>query len=123
MDCAARLWSDYFRPHARALFHRMVPSARDRQMRQVVRWLKTSGQTDVSREEVRCQALHNSVNASDAEQLLYRLRDAGFVQRINYDSLSRGRPPNRWWVNPALITRGSFGNSDNSDKSPMNRTP
>ena len=117
MDGAARLWSDYFRPHARALFHRMVPSARDRQMRQVARWLKTSGQTDVSREEVRREALHSSVNASDAEQLLYRLRDAGFVQRISYESSRMGgRPPNRWWVNPALATsevRGNLGNLGN----------
>ena len=67
--------------------------------------------------------LHSSVNAGDAEQLLYRLRDAGFVQRINYDSLSRGRPPNRWWVNPALITRGSVGNSDNSGKYPAPHEP
>ncbi|MPZ30932.1 MAG: DUF3987 domain-containing protein [Rhodospirillales bacterium] len=123
IDGAARLWSDYFRPHARALFHRMVPSARDRQVRKVVRWLRQHGPSDVSREEIRCDALHYSVNASDAEQLLYRLRDAGIVQRINYDSLSRGRPPNRWWVNPALITRGSLGNSDNSAESPMDRTP
>lgn len=123
MDCAARLWSDYFRPHACALFHHTMPGKHERQMRQVARWLKTSGQTDVSREEVRREALHSSVNAGDAEQLLYRLRDAGFVQRINYDSLSRGRPPNRWWVNPALITRGSVGNSDNSGKYPARHGP
>jgi Protein of unknown function (DUF3987) len=122
IDEAARLWSDYFRPHARAVFHRMVPSTRDRQMRQVVRWLRQHGLPDVSREEIRCEALHHSVNASDAEQLLYRLRDAGIVQRIDYDSLSKGRPPNRWWVNPALITRRAPGNSDNSDKSPMDHS-
>jgi hypothetical protein len=121
MDGAARLWSDYFRPHACALFHHAMPGKHERQMRQVARWLKTSGKTDVSREEVRREALHSSVNAGDAEQLLYRLRDAGVVQRINYDSLSRGRPPNRWWVNPALIARGSGGNSYNSGKYPASR--
>jgi hypothetical protein len=82
----------------------MVPSARDRQLRQIVRWLRQHRPEDVSREEIRCAALHHSVSASDAEQLLYCLRDAGIVQRIDYDSLSKGRPPNRWWVNPALIT-------------------
>ncbi len=98
---------------------------RDRQVRQVVRWLKTSGQTDVSREEVRREALHSSVNASDAEQLLYRLRDAGFVQRISYESSRMGgRPPNRWWVNPALATRevcGNLGNLGNHPKDPSSR--
>jgi hypothetical protein len=125
MDGAARLWSDYFRPHARALFHHTLPSKRDRQMRQVVRWLKTSGQRDVSREEVRREALHSSVNASDAEQLLYRLRDAGFVQRIDYESSRMGgRPPNRWWVNPALATSevcGNLGNLGNYPKDPSSR--
>ena len=123
IDGAVRLWSDYFRPHARALFHHTAPSAHDRQMRQVVRWLRQHGLPDVSREEIRCAALHYSVSASDAEQLLYRLRDAGIVQRVDYDSLARGRPPNRWWVNPALITRGLLGISDNSDKSPADRSP
>lgn len=116
IDEAAQLWSAYFHPHARAVFHRMMPSRRDRQMRQVVRWLRHHGPTEVSREDIRREALQRSVDASDAEQVLYRLRDAGVVQRIDYNSLSRGRPPNRWWVNPALITRGSGGNADNAGK-------
>ncbi len=123
IERAAELWSDYFHPHARALFHRMVPSPRDRQMRRVVRWLRQHGPSDVSREEIRREALQRTVDASDAEQVLYRLRDAGVVERVEYDSLSSGRTPNRWWVNPALITRGSGGNADNAGKYPRHRTP
>lgn len=114
MERAVRLWSDYFRPHARALFHHTMPGESERQMRQVVRWLRQQGSPEVSREDVRREALQRSVDASEAEQVLYRLRDAGVVQRIDYDLPSRGgRPPNRWWVNPALITRGSGGNGGN----------
>jgi hypothetical protein len=119
MDGAARLWSDYFRPHARALLHHATPGKRERQMRQVVRWLRQQGLSDVSREDVRREALQRTVDASEAEQVLYRLRDAGVVQRIDYDLPSRGgRPPNRWWVNPALITRGSGGNGGNGGNYP-----
>lgn len=123
MERAVRLWSNYFRAHACALFQRMTPTMRERQARQVVRWLRHHAQPEVSREEVRREALRRSVNASDAEQVLYRLRDAGIVQRMPYDSFSRGRPPNRWWVNPALITRGSGANAGNAAKSPALQAP
>ena len=118
MERAVRLWSEYFRGHARALFHRTVVSERERQARQVVRWLRQQGRPEVSREDVRREALRRAVNSSDAEQVLYRLRDAGIVQRIEYRSMRAGRPPNRWWVNPALITNESGGNAGNVRKSP-----
>jgi hypothetical protein len=118
MERAVRLWSEYFRGHARALFHRTVVSEREQQARQVARWLRQQGRPDVSREDVRREALRRTVNASDAEQVLYRLRDAGIVQRINYRMTGAGRPPNRWWVNPALITNESGGNAGNARKSP-----
>ena len=119
MERAVRLWSEYFRGLARALFHRTVVSERERQARQVVRWLRQQGRPDVSREDIRREALRRTVNSSDAEQVLYRLRDAGIVQRIDYRVPSGGgRPPNRWWVHPALITNESGGNGGNGRKLP-----
>jgi hypothetical protein len=119
MERAVRLWSEYFRGHAQALFHRTVVGERERQARQVVRWLRQHGQSDVSREDIRVEALRRSINASDAEQVLYRLRDAGIVQRVDYRVPSGGgRPPNRWWVHPALITNESAGNAGNARKLP-----
>ncbi len=120
MERAVRLWSDYFRGHAQALFHRTVVGERERQGRQVVRWLRQHGQRDVSREDIRVEALRRAVNASDTEQVLYRLRDAGIVQRIDYRVPSGGgRPPNRWWVHPALIANESAGNAGNARKLPQ----
>lgn len=117
MERAVQLWSAYFRGHARALFHRTVVSERERQARQVVRWLRQQGRPDVSREDVRREALRRAVDSRDAEQVLYRLRDAGIVQRIHYQlPSSGGRPPNRWLVNPALITNESGGNGGNGRK-------
>jgi hypothetical protein len=75
------------------------------------------GERSRAREQVRVEALQYSVNASDSEQVLYRLRDAGIVSRVDYQIPSRGgRPPNRWRVNPRLTTTlspGNFGNLGN----------
>ena len=116
IERGVRLWSDYFRPHAFALFHRLVPSESERRARRVVRWLRQSGLGEVSREQVRVEALHRTVNAADAEQVLYRLRDAGITSQIHYEHPSRGRPPNRWWINPRLATTVAVGNTGNTDK-------
>jgi hypothetical protein len=114
VERAVRLWSDYFRPHARALFHRTLPSESERKARRVARWLRDRGLNEVSREQVRREALNSSVNASDAEQVLYRLQAAGIVERIHYESPARGgRPPNRWWINPALTATPPGGNLGN----------
>jgi hypothetical protein len=114
IDRGVRLWSEYFRPHAFALFRRLVPSESERRARRVVRWLRQSGLGEVSREQVRVEALQYSVNASDTEQVLYRLRDAGIVSRVDYQMPSRGgRPPNRWRVNPRLATTLPPGNPGN----------
>ncbi len=117
IERGVRLWSDYFRPHAFGLFHRLVPSEGERQARRVVRWLRQRGLGEVSREQVRVEALQRAVDAADVEQVLYRLQAAGIVSRVHYSHPSRGRPPNRWWVNPRLTTTLAVGNAGNADKS------
>ena len=81
IERGVRLWSDYFRPHAFALFHRLVPSESERQARRVVRWLRQRGLGEVSREQVRRRPCSRSVNASDADQVLYRLQAAGYREQ------------------------------------------
>lgn len=111
---AVRLWSDYFRPHAMALVHRTAPSESERQVRRVVRWLRDRKLSEVSREQVRCEALARTVNAAGADSVLYRLQAAGIVSQVHYSTPAQGRPPNRWLVNPRLATRGSAGNTGNT---------
>ncbi|MBY0324015.1 MAG: DUF3987 domain-containing protein [Reyranella sp.] len=124
IERAVRLWSDYFRPHAFALFHRTAPSERDRQARRVVRWICQLGLTEVSREQVRREGLQRSVDALDADQVLYRLQQAGIVEKVHFEIPQRGgRPPNRWCVNPRLATTLSGGNGGNPRKPPGDRRP
>jgi hypothetical protein len=114
---AVRLWSDYFRLQARALFDHSVPGERERLARRVARRLRSRGLGEVSREQVRTEALGRRVDAAEADQVLYRLQDAGILQQALYTAPLRGRPPNRWWVNPRLNTTLSAGNTGNAGKS------
>ena len=116
IERAVRLWSGYFRPHAHALFDRAAPTDRERQARRVARWLRHSGLDEVTREQVRLDALGRSLNADETEQVLYRLQNAGMVQKLHFSTPSRGRPPNRWAVSPRLASKPSAGNAGNAGK-------
>jgi hypothetical protein len=103
VEAAIALWTDYFRPHAAAVFHRAGPTDLDRQARRVVRWFKDSGRTEVSSEDVRREGLRRSANASRTTAVLGRLQAAGIVRPDRSDDRPRaGRPSARWQVNPAL---------------------
>ena len=105
MERAIALWRDYFRLHAKVFFDRVAPGDLEARARRVVRWLKASGRSEVSREDIRRTALGQTVNASEADQVLARLTEAGVLRLIATAQPSqRGRPALRWEVNPALRT-------------------
>lgn len=59
--------------------------------------------TCVTREQVRREGLGRTVNASGADQVLYRLRLANIVRQMPDGwRATGGRPTNIWEVNPAL---------------------
>ena len=114
VESGIALWTDYLRPHARAVLQLAMPDDIDRKARHVLRWLRSRGALEVSREEIRCDALGRSVNAAGAERVLQRLQSAGFVKQLLYSMPSHGgRPPNRWEVNPRLTAVGNAGNPGN----------
>jgi hypothetical protein len=104
VQAATRLWRDYFRPHGRAVLDRCAPSDFERQVRRVVRWLKKAGaKAEITREEVRRQALGKTANAGQTDMVLGRLWSAGIVRPAAHAPLPQGgRPPHRWEINPAL---------------------
>jgi hypothetical protein len=104
---ATRLWQGYFLPHARAVLDRGAPSDLERQARRVARWLKAGGEkrANVTRQEVRIQALGKTVTADRTDGVLGRLWAMGYVRPAARTSLPQGgRPSQRWEVNPALAT-------------------
>ena len=100
---AVSLWSDYYRPHARAFLQGAVPTDLECQARRVVRWLRTARHESVSKTEVRCSALGRTVDARGAERVMSRLVEVGVLQPMAVETRGqRGRPALRWHVNPLL---------------------
>jgi hypothetical protein len=115
--CAAwDLWDRYYRPHAQAVFDRAGPADGDRQgkhkarqhARRVIGWIRARKATEVSREEVRREALSQRVNAAGADEVILALEQAGALREVEIDEEdfpARGRPARRWQVNPALLAK------------------
>jgi hypothetical protein len=98
---AASLWLTYFRPHAMAVFSHSGNTDRDRLARRVVRWLQTTGATEVRREQIRIEAMGSTIDAEGADRIIARLEKAG-VLRLLPVVKARHRPAKRWAVNPEL---------------------
>jgi hypothetical protein len=105
VEAAVTLWRDYFRPHAIAAFNRAGPTDLERHARRVLRWLKAGNRREVSGEEVRCGGLGRTVNAGQTAEALDRLEAAGVVRRVRAATLRKGRPAERWEVNPAALLK------------------
>jgi hypothetical protein len=106
MRDAAGLWSDYFRPHAQAAIYRAGRNAQDRNARRALRWLATEGVAEVSREDIRRDALAQAVDAGGADLTIDRLVEANVLRALPAGVGPKGgRPAKRWAVNPSLSER------------------
>ena len=99
---ACSLW-EHFRAHARAVLARAFPSDGERLMRLVLAWIRARGAAQISREDVRRDALGQALNAHQALQVIQSLERAGFLRKAEVDYAGNGRPALRWDVFPALI--------------------
>jgi hypothetical protein len=103
IEHAVSLWSDYYRPHARAFLQRALPTDLECRARRVVRWLRADGRASLSREDVRRTALGETVDAREADRVLARLVEGGVLRRLAAGPRPKGgRPALRWQVNPLL---------------------
>jgi len=103
VEAAADLWRNYFRPHAETVFGQAGKADRDRHARKVVRWLKARKPVDVSATTLRREALLQTLDATETEQVIARLEEAGFLRPAPVTVGPKGgRPARRWQVNPAV---------------------
>jgi hypothetical protein len=115
LHAAWDLWERYYRPHAQAVFDRAGPADRARQgqhqarqhARRVIGWIRARGAAEISREEVRREALSQRVNAAGADEVILALEQAGVLREVDDEEEypGRGRPARRWQVNPALLAK------------------
>ena len=101
MIAAIRLWSEFFWPHARAALRQIGLSERHTNERRVLRWLQANGKGEISREEVRREALGQKLDAAQTQQLLDGLVKAGWLRKET--TKTAGRAVHRWRVNDRLL--------------------
>ena len=101
LEEAYALWADYFHPHAIRVFGQAGSDNRDSTARRVARWLHRAGLAEVSREDIRRDALCQTVNSEGADQVIARLEAGGVLRPLAVQSGERGGPRRRRWeVNP-----------------------
>jgi hypothetical protein len=104
ISAAIRLWGEYLWPHARASLRQIGLSDRHKHARRVLQWLKANaGVAEISIKNIRRDALAQSLDAKETEEVLNGLTKAGWLRRKPAEPASGpGRPAHRWLVNPAL---------------------
>lgn len=108
VEAAHALWSAYYLPQAMAVFGQAGVGPEERAARRVARWLRRVRPSRIGREDVRREALCQSVDAWEAEEVLARLEAGGAVRPVAVaEPTRRGPKRRRWEVNPALGRRNS----------------
>jgi hypothetical protein len=104
MQAAVRLVRDYFWAHARAALRQIGLTEQHVNARRTLRWIRAAGLTEVSREDIRRDALAQALDADGTQALLDRLERAGWLRKMSKPTgPTGGRPAYRWEVNPQLI--------------------
>ena len=107
VDAAARLWSEYFRSHAKAVLHADESPVQDQRIHRMLRWLQRERSTLVSLTDIRRSGLARTASLFEAEQVIHRLEEANvlfFADSKRWHG--PGRPKRCWMVNPALAGLG-----------------
>ncbi len=108
IEAAHTLWSTYYRPQAQRVFDRGGVLGCERAARRVTRWLRRMRAPEISREDVRRQALCQTVTAEGAEDVLARLEMGGVLRSLQASGSAKGGPRRRRWaVHPELAHRRS----------------
>src|SRR5262249_12034798 len=92
---------DYFWPHSRAALRQIGLSERHANARRVLRWIRTRGKTEVCVKDVRRDALGQSLDAKQTEELLEQLAKNGWLAKKT--ERTKGRSVHGCPVNPFLF--------------------
>jgi hypothetical protein len=110
MSTAIRIYCDYFWPHARAALRQTGLTKSQTEFRRALKWMRSNLKPGekVSLQQVRRDALAQSLDAGQTGRLMEGLARAGWLKRTK--TATRGRPKERWEVNPLLFSgAGSAG--------------
>ncbi len=114
MQSAVRLVRDYFWPHSRAALRQIGLSERHANDRRVLRWIRKNNKSEVSREDIRRDALGQSLDADQTQGLIDSLVKAGWLRQVT--AKTSGRARHRWTVNPKLFLKGTVGSAESAER-------
>jgi Protein of unknown function (DUF3987) len=104
MQAAIKLVRDYFWPHARACLRLIGLTEKHTVARRALLWIRAKGKTEVSREEIRRDALSQRLDATETTTLLTALSKSGWLrEEVTTPGPQGGKPAHRWLVNPKLL--------------------
>jgi hypothetical protein len=104
ITAAVAMWRAYFWPHSRASLRQAGLSERHANARRVLRWAHATKRTQISREEVRVEALSRALDADQTHALMDSLVRAGWLRNTTGKlQRARGRPAFQWEANPKLF--------------------
>jgi len=84
-------------------------------VRKVLRWLRAEKKDRVSIEDVRRDALQQSLNAEATGKLVESLVQAGWLRKAPIEKERPGRRAHRWQVNPLLWAASDSSAAEVSD--------
>jgi hypothetical protein len=113
VNAAVRLVRDYFWPHSRAALRQIGLSERHADARRALRWIRVHGKNEVSLKDIRRNALSQSLDADQTQELLDALVRAGWLRETT--TPTAGRSVRRWAVNPKLFSEGSAGSTGSAE--------
>src|SRR4029077_6229172 len=96
MSAAIRLAKEYFWPHARAALRQVGLTDRHRNARRALRWIAASGKQEVSREDIRRDALGQALDAEQVQELIVTLVRWGWLKESTARTEGAGRLKRRW---------------------------
>jgi hypothetical protein len=102
VQAAERLVRDYFWPHSRAALRQIGLNQRHADARRLLRWIRTHDKREISLKDARREALGQSLDADETQQLLDSLEKAGWLRKTTTRTVSR--PIHRWEANPKLFS-------------------
>jgi Protein of unknown function (DUF3987) len=113
LAAAVRLVVDYFWPHARAALGQLGLTERHTKVRRVLRWLRAERgpEDEVSLQDIRRNALGQSVDAEATTKLIDTLVRAGWLRQAPTVKTG-GHPLYRWLINPLLWAAESAGSAE-----------
>jgi hypothetical protein len=104
ISAAITLVMDYFWPHARACLRQIGLTEKHANARRTLLWMRAKGKQEVSREDIRRDALSQRLDAKETTDLLTSLCGSGWLrEEITPAGPLGGKPVRRWLANPILL--------------------